>query len=515
MSIRQFPEKDVSLSFDDLAGGLNTTSSPLSLQNNEASDLQNVDFDVFGSVKKRNGYAKLNSSAFNSGATCTGLHWFEQSSGTDELVSTFGNKIAKMDSLDGTWDDITGGLTITAGNTNMFSFTTFLNTTIGTNNVDVPFKYTGTGTAAALTVPSGLTAAKWTTDWNNYAFLANTTVSATLHASRFYWSDLKDIGTWGAASFIDVSRDDGQTITGFKPLGDRLVVFKDTSIHIVLFTGDADIPFIVVKTPSDVGCISGYSIQEVKNGLVFLAKDGLYFFDGSDSTKVSGRINNTFDGFAKGRYNVSVSAYQRTKGRYWLSQTSSGGSTNNRVVVWDTNRNAFSIYYGDDDNSKPYAVNALAIVDTSGEERIYFGDYAGFAYRADNGTSDNPAGVATAINFVWKSKWFSFEDLTLKKGVTHLVLYYQISSTTISVGYSYDLEDGTQFSRSISLDTSADVYGTALYGTATYASSGGFMKRIDTTGRGRVMRIIFTNNVVDEEVQIDGFGLFANLETVA
>ena len=38
-------------------GGLNSTAGPLNLQDNESSDLQNVDFNRFGSIVKRNGYA--------------------------------------------------------------------------------------------------------------------------------------------------------------------------------------------------------------------------------------------------------------------------------------------------------------------------------------------------------------------------------------------------------------------------------------------------------------------------
>ena len=47
-------------------GGLNSTSGPLNLQENESSDLQNIDFDKFGSILKRNGYTCLNTSAMSS-----------------------------------------------------------------------------------------------------------------------------------------------------------------------------------------------------------------------------------------------------------------------------------------------------------------------------------------------------------------------------------------------------------------------------------------------------------------
>ena len=44
-----------------LSGGLNSTAGPFGLKDNESSDLQNIDFDQFGSILKRNGYSNLNS----------------------------------------------------------------------------------------------------------------------------------------------------------------------------------------------------------------------------------------------------------------------------------------------------------------------------------------------------------------------------------------------------------------------------------------------------------------------
>jgi hypothetical protein len=47
--------------FNEVAfsGGLNTTAGPFAVANSESTDLQNVDFNIFGSVLKRNGYVVL------------------------------------------------------------------------------------------------------------------------------------------------------------------------------------------------------------------------------------------------------------------------------------------------------------------------------------------------------------------------------------------------------------------------------------------------------------------------
>ena len=101
----QFLSKSVTANHLALNGGLNSTSGPLNLQDNESSDLQNIDFDKFGSILKRNGYTALNTTALFAGASterCDGLFWAEFTTGGSvvrEAVSIFGGKLYKMGGL--------------------------------------------------------------------------------------------------------------------------------------------------------------------------------------------------------------------------------------------------------------------------------------------------------------------------------------------------------------------------------------------------------------------------------
>jgi len=495
-----------------LNGGLNSTAGPLGLQENESSDLQNIDFDRFGSILKRSGYTALNTSAIGGTPQGDGLHWYEfDSSGTLTrfAVKVAGGALFKMDGLDGTWDDITGGLTITA--TNHVDFQNFLNEVYMTNGEDVPFKWTGSGNGAVMTVPTGLTKAKYVTEFNNYLFLANVTVSGTAHPSRIYWSNLKDTGTWGANNFIEVAKNDGQEITRIMVLGDRLVVYKSRSIYNVFFTGDRDVPFVLPgggKSNSQVGCVASFSVQEVDNGHVFLSYDGLYFYDGLNSFKISERISETLlTDMNTLKFSQAVSINQRSKNRYMVALTSSGQSTNDRVVIWDYSNNAFSLYVG-------LAPSAMAMFYVDGtDERPYFSDYGGFTYRADNGLDDYPANSQTAISAYYYTNWKHYGDLVNQKGVPQIYIYHEIANTTLSFAYSYDFDNDDQYTQSFSLATSSDVYGTGVYGTATYASSGGNVIRRDLTGRGRVVRFKFENNTLSETFTIDGFGSLPHLQT--
>lgn len=509
MAGRDYTSGSLPFNVINSTGGLNSTASGLNVADNESTDLQNIDFNKFGSILKRNGYDVLNSSAFNSGATWTGLYAYEiTSTGQVFLVGTCGNKLAKMDELDGTWDDITGALTITAGNNNLTTFATHLDTLLGTNGIDAPFIWTGSGNGSAMTVPATLTKAKFVVAWNKYTFLAHVFVGGALRKNRIYWSTIDSISAWSASDFRDIGLNDGQEITAVKALGDRLIIYKNRSIWYGQFTGDSDLPFVFFPTPSSVGCEAGFAVQEVDNGHIFLSQDGYYYFDGVNSQKISDKINNTLTGFNRTRFKYGSSCYQKSKNRYWCSVSTEGTSTNTKVVTLDTYNKAWSVYKG-------HNANCFAVIYSDGEERVYFGDYSGYVYRADIGTEDNPATVETAIDAYYYTKWFNFDDLVELKGVPHIVLYFQIANTTLTMAYSYDFEVADQYSQSFSLATSSSVYGTAIYGTDTYAGSGGNVLRRDLTGRGRVIRFKFASSVLDETMQIDGFGLFPHIETVS
>lgn len=494
-----------------LTGGLNSTSGPLSLQDNESSDLQNVDFNKFGSVLKRNGYTALNTSALSGSPTFDGLHWYEavlSGSLTRFAIAVANGKLFKMDDLDGTWDDITDVLTITAGN--HCDFENFLNEVYIANGVDPVFKWAGTSNGTTMTLPTNVTKVKYVRQFSNYLFIANVFLSGNAQTSRIYWSNIKDTGTWVATNFIDISKDDGQEITGIKVLSDRLVIFKNRSIYNLFFTGDSVIPFVLPgggKSSSSVGCIAPFSIQEVENGLVFLSYDGFYYYDGNNSYKISDKITTTLNGFNTTRFNQAVSLVQKVKNRYVCSLPYASSTTNSRIVSWDYYNNAFSIYTG-------MAASAMSTFYVSGiDERPYFGDYAGFSYRMDISSNDNPLNVQTAINAYYYTNWKDYDDLCDQKGIPHVYVYYQTNSATLTFAYSYDFQGADQYSNTFNTSQGTAVYGSAIYGTDVYAGVGGAVVRRDLTGRGRTVRMKIANSTLSETFQIDGLGAFVHLET--
>jgi len=573
-----------------LNGGLNSTGGALELQENESSDLQNIDFDKFGSILKRNGYT-----VFASGTTgntlSDGLHWFEYKTGGTairNLINVSYGHLYQMTNLSGTWADVTSSLTLATGN--HCDFENFLNTCFITNGVNPPcylaggstagtvfanlvanaynfivsgitnaphtgdiysnnsvnFTFVSTtltsgagylvgtgsgaplalGTLAAVTTGSpadasiaftnataspNITAAKYVKQYNNYLFFANVIVGSTYYPNRIYWSHLNDAFHWDSDQWIEVSKDDGQEITGIRVLQQALVIFKQRAIYTCYFTGDSDIPFILPnggKSNSTVGCITPFSIQEIENGHVFLAADGLYYFDGNNSYKLSYKITNTLKNVLNTTiFNNGVSCLFKEKNKYMLALTTAGNTTHDRVLVWDYYNNAFSIYVG-------MAVSAMVDTFTGGFiEQPYFADYNGYTYKMENGKDDYPLGTITAINGYYYTNWKTFDDLCDQKGIAHVYIYYQSSNSVLTFAYSYDFESTDQYTQTLSLSSGYSVYGSAKYGIGTYGGSGGADVRRDLTGRGRTVRFKFANLNLTESMQIDGFGSYVHVET--
>ena len=490
----KYTTKPIPLSYIKLNGGLNTAAGPLGVADNESPNLQNIDFEKGGSFGQRNGYTALNTSTIDAGQPIDGLYWFINTS-ISKPIAICNSKVYRMDTSsgepDGTWDDITGAASITADK--HFDFETFTGYALMTNDWDVPLKWSGAGNVEALDVPTGLTRAKFVTQFQNYCFLGNVVVSGVDRPSRFYFSALRDITSWNVAHFYEVSMEDGEEITGMKVLGDRLVVYKTNSIYIVTFTGNSDIPFVINKSKSSVGCIAPYSIQEIQNNHIFLAYDGVYMFDGNHSYKMTDKINPTINALKKTQLSNAVSMFQYDKNRYWLGVTSALATTNDTVLTWDSFNNAWSVNKGINACSMhTFLINGV-------EQRPYFGDYLGFVYRGDIGLDDYPSNVKTAITSYYWTNWKHFEDLTDSKGIPHVYIYHKDAASTLTFGYAYDFRVAADYTNTFSMNA-----------TGTPDS---VIKRQDLTGRGRVVRFYFGNSTATETFQIDGIGMKAYLET--
>lgn len=497
------------------SGGLNTTAAPTSVADNESPDLQNVDFNEFGAIKKRKGYATLNTTPLTGETELTGLYQYRLNDGTSKLVCPHSTAFYKMDTdssgvPDGTPDDITSGETITAEE--KFSFDTIRNTLVATNGTDLPFKWDAVNSPndiAQLGVPAGLTKAKYVVGFKDRTILANVTVSGVDYPSRFYYSDIGTLDTFSATSFISVQTDDGGQIRGIIVLGERLVILKDFGIYNILFTGDADVPFIVRKSNSDVGCISHWSIAKVKNNIVFLSPDGIYIYNGTESMKISDKIETTLEEFQTADYTKTSSANYRLLNQCWFTFTSAAGTHSDRVIVWDYSNNAFGLHVG----MEPAVITTF--YDGNNLERLYHADYYGYIYQNNTGNSDYLKNVQTAIDAYYITKWFTFNMPSHSKTVPHVFLYLdEEGDWDLSFSYTFNFQAGDWVTQSVSLFDDGGIVGVAIVGVDIVGGKDGIIERVDLRGQGQVIRMKFSNSNIDEPFVVNGFSPLARIQAI-
>lgn len=249
-----------------------------------------------------------------------------------------------------------------------------------TNGVNVMSKWDGTTYTA--TSPGSPPTAKYVFVHKNLMFLAGNSVNP----SRLYFSALADPESWPALNFIDVGRGDGDTITGLAVLLDRLVIFKNNSVW--LLEGDSSSNFVLRRASSQAGCVDQHSVVEVNNTLGFMARDGFYFFDGVRVQLASEKISATVAALNESQFGLVAAVHYPNIRKVLVALPGSGMTFNDTVLVFDTQRAAWTVYKG---------INAASWViwrQFSVDHLLFGSSTTGQLYDAETGYSDDGAAIA-------------------------------------------------------------------------------------------------------------------------
>ena len=493
----------VQMSYFQNSGGLNNAFSPIAIEDNEASDLQNVIFTVSGSFKKRSGFEAVNED--NVGDTC-GIKYIKFSDGDQYLVGIFDNdKVYSMDygvsGPDGTWHDITGAISFNASANNLSTFAIGQDTLVIDDGIasTAPFKWTGTGDCAALggSPPKATIVAFH----KNMAFAAGNEDNP----STLYFSDIGDIENWttGLSGNIGVETNDGSIIRAIVPGFDALYIFKDYSIF--RLTGSDKDSFQLQKMVNGVGVTSPQAISTIGNQFFFITGQGsVYLYDGAIglkklSSKVAGTLKTDIS-FSRYAYAVSTT-YDDD---YYVAVSTTGSNTNDLVLMFDSFSLSWTKFVG-------LNINAMTVGnDGTGRDKIFFGDYSGATLKYPQGDDDNGA----AIDAYYITKQFNYPELGPTKDLKLLKVYFaeEATSYNLEVTVMKDFEiTGTTTSIDLSTGTGS-VFGTAVYGTDVYGGDSIISQRIESNLEGSFYKIKFQNNATDNPFEVFGFQTYIEKE---
>lgn len=476
--------------------GLNTRDTLAGMSPQSSSGLLNVNFNNTGGVEKRSGYTKINNNALPE-SNCVGLINFKLGDGSLDAVGVFDDKIRKMDSYDGTWDDITGSVSLTSSPTNYASFTIGQDTLIVTNDSDVPWKYTQTGTAANLSI-SQFTKAKLVAYFKNRPVFMGTTEGGSYKPNRIRWANKDTLETYSTADFTDEAETaDGSKIIGYGFLFDDLYIFKDSfsnGIKKMYYTGNSIAPFGLTNI-GEIGAISGRSIvyvdiQGVASGLMYWGVDNkIRIFDGNRSVSLSDHIQPTLDSLSKGRLKHIKAVNYPLLNQVWFSVSSGPSSTHDTIVIYDYLNNAFLIH----DNIR---ANEMAILNnTDGKQFLVTGNYGGLTYQQNTGKHDDNED----FNSYYKTAWLDMGQPHLAKKWRWLDSYAaDLGNYNLNVSWAYDFSSSKFSSDTLDLGSDAETFPLTFPITLGGVSVKVFRTEMKGIGHERYIQITYENNNQNE-----------------
>jgi len=517
-------------------GGLVTSSNSIDLLKTPgvATRLQNFEVSIEGGYRRINGYAKYKvgdvTAAQPAGSTATILGVFPYADGVVACVSDdiyFSNDGAtwlqiNRSSVAGSGDNyttFTGRSVLNRTGQGQCSFAIFEGATFeygelliadGANKI-YSFRMEGTGNlntrtffANEITV-EGTNGVKHITVHDHHLIAAGVENNLnTVYYSAY--NNPTDFGTGVGSGGGSVTISD--QVVGIKGFREDLIVFCENSIHKLININESQ-NIRIDPITENVGCLSGYSVQEIGGDLVFLAPDGIRTVAGTarigdvELGTVSKAIQPLLSELARNIDDYTITSLViREKSQYRLYYTNPNSSNANQKGIIGTLRpNGFQ--WSETLGLEVTDVNSN--FDNNGVEVYYHGDTNGYVYTHDVGYTFD----GTNISAIYETPDYDYGDF----GTLKTLHYIKISITpesniqpTLRVRFDYSSADVPQPS-DIVLDSvpAPAIFGDAVFGSAVFGAAEQPLVRESLVGSGHSNNFRFSSNDSNSPYIVNGF----------
>lgn len=238
--------------------------------------------------------------------------------------------------------------------------------------------------------------------------------------SRVIFSDLPSGDpltlTWNnAVNYFDVDPDDNDVIKGLSVNSNRLLVFKENSLH----RYDTN---TLYKVPGAPGTVSQRSVRELQGVTIYLHSSGLWLYNGQTSKLISRSVKEIIEGITT--QNLTNSCAYTSGDHYYIyvgdiNNMSTGLTISKCVIDYDISKDAIVVRsiahsptvfdtYRDARSAVTYNDATLTYNDAettynglvSSADRTFFGNTLGSVYQTDTGNSFD----GTDISFTFEGK---------------------------------------------------------------------------------------------------------------
>jgi hypothetical protein len=297
-------------------------------------------------------------------------------------------------------------------------------------------------------------------------------------------------------------------IVGIRGFRTDLFIFCENSIHKLININDSQ-TIAVVPVAENVGCLSGYSIQEIGGDLVFLAPDGIRTVAGTarigdvELGTVSKAIQPILREVATNIDNFQItSIVLREKSQYRLFYTNVNAvATGQKGIIGTLRPNGFEW-----SETKGLEVTEIGSgFDTNGVEKYYHGNNSGYVFVHDSGDDFD----GTAILARYATPDYDYGDLGTLKTLHYLkvsIAAEGLVTPEVQVKFDYNSGDVPQVSSNYSLGTvnPSSIFGSAVFGTNIFGASASPMLRTPLQGSGTSNNFTVISNDSKAPYRING-----------
>lgn len=195
-----------------------------------------------------------------------------------------------------------------------------------------------------------------------------------LNPNRVYYSDDLNPENWSSGidegGFIELPTWDGGVCIGLSTIFDDVVIFKTYNIWKIQGTHPGE--YIKVQVFSSTGAIAERSIVDAGTVAFFLARDGIYIYDGMQTQLISQPIKNIIKNMNRAYADKAVGVFYDN--RYILAIPEGDSTENNCIIEYNLNTKQFIIKRG-------FNVNTFLVYN----DRLLFSNNQGYVLEYDKG----------------------------------------------------------------------------------------------------------------------------------
>lgn len=288
------------------------------------------------------------------------------------------------------------------------------------------------------------------------------------NVDKFHWSK--------GGGYIDISKDDGEVITGLAEFENKVVVFKERSIYQMTLTYNSSLGIVepaITKISGSIGCLSHETIKAVENDIFFVGRRAggaislnalgyePNFTTVLRTSEISNRIRPDLEAVNQARLTEMWGYFYAQK--YWLFYPV--GSTGMYCFAYDRERLAWL--------GPQYFPNSPScgevFYDDNGSEHFLYGDGDdGFVTEISSGYSNDKG---TGFTWQLETKKEALKDPFVLKNLMSCLFHFRNITGNLSVNILVETKSGeTTTTKSFTVGSQSVLagWGSFLFGAKGY-----------------------------------------------